>query len=235
MRVDPAGAGDNGAVLRWKRRLYVTGWFQIACMASMPLGFIAVLAGWTVTEAGRQPFVVYGQLRTADAVAPVATGAVLSSLLAFVVVYNILLLAFFWYGARTVLRGPEGPPRPMRPITFDPGWIGPAPQSSAPRRRCMPQRRESDDDLPLCFALVTAFAIVLYVLADGFDLGVGILFLLAPRDEDRDLMMESLSPLWDGNETWLVFGGTLLLAAFPIGYSVLLPAFYLPIMGCCSR
>jgi cytochrome bd ubiquinol oxidase subunit II len=85
-------------------------------------------------------------------------------------------------------------------------------------------------DLPLCFALVTAFAIALYVLADGFDLGVGILFLLAPRDEDRDLMMESISPLWDGNETWLVFGGTLLLAAFPIGYSVLLPAFYLPIM-----
>jgi len=85
-------------------------------------------------------------------------------------------------------------------------------------------------DLPLFFALLSAFAIALYVLADGFDLGMGLLFLIAPRDEDRDLMMESIAPVWDGNETWLVFGGTLLLAAFPIAYSVLLPAFYLPIM-----
>jgi cytochrome bd ubiquinol oxidase subunit II len=85
-------------------------------------------------------------------------------------------------------------------------------------------------DLSLIFALVIVFGIVIYVLADGFDLGVGILFLLAPRDADRDLMMESISPFWDGNETWLVAGGTLLLAAFPPGYYVLLPALYVPII-----
>jgi len=85
-------------------------------------------------------------------------------------------------------------------------------------------------DLPLALALVVVLAIALYVLADGFDLGIGILFLFAPREEDRDMMMESIAPIWDGNETWLVFGGTLLIAAFPIGYSVLLPAFYVPII-----
>jgi cytochrome d ubiquinol oxidase subunit II len=68
------------------------------------------------------------------------------------------------------------------------------------------------------------------VLADGFDLGIGVLFLLAPRNRDRDLMMQSVAPVWDGNETWIVFGGTLLWVAFPICYYVLLPAFYLPLV-----
>jgi cytochrome d ubiquinol oxidase subunit II len=85
-------------------------------------------------------------------------------------------------------------------------------------------------DLPLIFALLAAFGVAIYVLADGFDLGVGILFLFAPRDVDRDLMMASIEPVWDGNETWLVFGGTLLFAAFPAAYYMLLPAFYLPII-----
>jgi cytochrome d ubiquinol oxidase subunit II len=85
-------------------------------------------------------------------------------------------------------------------------------------------------DLPLIFALVAATGVGLYVLADGFDLGVGLLFLLAPREQDRDIMMESIAPLWDGNETWLVFGGALLWTVFPIAYYVLLPAFYLPLV-----
>ena len=84
-------------------------------------------------------------------------------------------------------------------------------------------------DTPVLFAAVAAFSVVVYVLADGFDLGVGILFLAAPREDDRDLMMASIEPVWDGNETWLVMGGTLLFAVFPAGYYVLLPAFYLPI------
>jgi cytochrome bd ubiquinol oxidase subunit II len=85
--------------------------------------------------------------------------------------------------------------------------------------------------LPILIAALVAFCVVVYVLADGFDLGVGILFLLAPRGQERDLMMASIEPVWDGNETWLVMGGTLLLATFPAGYYVLLPAFYLPIIS----
>jgi len=85
-------------------------------------------------------------------------------------------------------------------------------------------------DLPLLFAFLVAFCVAIYVIADGFDLGIGILFLIAPREEDRDLMMESIVPMWDGNETWLVAGGTLLLGAFPPGYYILLPALYIPVI-----
>jgi cytochrome bd ubiquinol oxidase subunit I len=104
-----------GAVLRWRGRLYDTKWFSILCAFSSPLGFIAVLSGWTVTEVGRQPYLVYGYLRTADAVSPVAASAVTTSLVLFVVVYAVLLLAFFFYAARTVFQGPqihEPSPRP---------------------------------------------------------------------------------------------------------------------------
>ena len=85
-------------------------------------------------------------------------------------------------------------------------------------------------DLPLLFALLLAFGIAMYVVMDGFDLGIGILFPFAPSDADRDAMMNSVAPIWDGNETWLVLGGTLLIAAFPVAYATLLPAFYVPLV-----
>jgi len=84
-------------------------------------------------------------------------------------------------------------------------------------------------DLPLIWAGVIATAVLLYVLLDGFDLGIGILFPFAtPRE--RDVMMESIAPVWDGNETWLVLGGGGLFAAFPLAYAALMPALYLPIV-----
>ena len=81
----------------------------------------------------------------------------------------------------------------------------------------------------LSFALI-AFAVLLYVLMDGWDLGVGILFLIAPRDAERDEMMESIAPFWDGNETWLVFGGVTLFAMFPTVYALALQTLYMPVM-----
>jgi cytochrome d ubiquinol oxidase subunit II len=85
-------------------------------------------------------------------------------------------------------------------------------------------------DLPLALGLVVALGVGLYVVMDGFDLGVGILFVAAPSDADRDLMMGTIAAIWDGNETWLVMGGTLLIGAFPLAYATLLPAFYVPIV-----
>lgn len=82
-------------------------------------------------------------------------------------------------------------------------------------------------DLPLIWAFIIGFSVIMYVLMDGFDLGVGILFPFAPDDEARDVMMNTVAPVWDGNETWLVLGGAGLLAAFPLVYSVLLPALYI--------
>jgi len=84
-------------------------------------------------------------------------------------------------------------------------------------------------DLPLIWYALIATAIFLYVLLDGFDLGVGILFPFAPSDTCRDRMMNSIAPFWDGNETWLVLGGGGLFAAFPLAYAILMPAFYMPV------
>ncbi len=106
----------TGAVLRWRGGLTDTRWFLWLTMATGPLGFVAVLAGWTTTEAGRQPFVVYGALRTADAASPLASGAVASTFAAFTLIYAILLAAFLWFAVRIALAGPvtAGPQKKER-------------------------------------------------------------------------------------------------------------------------
>jgi cytochrome bd ubiquinol oxidase subunit II len=85
--------------------------------------------------------------------------------------------------------------------------------------------------LPLASALYATFALTLYVLLDGFDLGVGALLLMQSDETQRDRMVDAIMPTWDGNETWLIMTGVALLAAFPIAYGVLLPAFYLPLIA----
>jgi len=85
-------------------------------------------------------------------------------------------------------------------------------------------------DLPLIWAGLIALAVLMYVLLDGFDLGIGILFPFSRSAADRDVMMNTVAPVWDGNETWLILGGGGLLAAFPTAYAVLMPALYLPVL-----
>lgn len=89
----------------------------------------------------------------------------------------------------------------------------------------------TDPTLTLVWFAIIAFGIFMYVLMDGFVLGIGILFRAAPSEADRDLMMNSVAPIWDGNETWLVLGGASLFAAFPVAYAVVLPALYLPLLA----
>jgi cytochrome d ubiquinol oxidase subunit II len=85
-------------------------------------------------------------------------------------------------------------------------------------------------DLPLLSALFLLFALAVYVMLDGFDLGVGVL-LLAQRDQRvRDRMVDAIAPTWDGNETWLIMAAVTLLAGFPRAYGILLPAFYIPVV-----
>jgi cytochrome d ubiquinol oxidase subunit II len=90
---------------------------------------------------------------------------------------------------------------------------------------------ESFLDLPLIWFGLIILAVFMYVILDGFDLGVGILFPFAPSEKCRDRMMNSIAPFWDGNETWLVLGGGGLFAAFPLAYAVLMPALYIPVIG----
>ena len=85
-------------------------------------------------------------------------------------------------------------------------------------------------DLPVVWAVIIAFGLMMYVIMDGFDLGIGILFPFVRDREDRDTMVNTVAPVWDGNETWLVLGGAALMAAFPLAYAVILSALYLPLV-----
>jgi cytochrome d ubiquinol oxidase subunit II len=85
-------------------------------------------------------------------------------------------------------------------------------------------------ELSFIWAGIIAFAVLAYVVLDGFDLGIGILFPLFPEAADRDQMTNSVAPVWDGNETWLVLGGGGLMAVFPLAYATVLPALYVPII-----
>jgi cytochrome d ubiquinol oxidase subunit II len=84
--------------------------------------------------------------------------------------------------------------------------------------------------LPLIWAGIIGVAVAFYVVLDGFDLGIGMLFPFAKDDAERDRMLAAIAPFWDGNETWLVLGGGGLLVAFPRAYAIVMPAFYLPII-----
>ena len=86
-------------------------------------------------------------------------------------------------------------------------------------------------DLVPIWTVILAVSVFMYVLLDGFDLGVGILFPFAPDDPARDTMMASVAPVWDGNETWLIMGGIGMLTAFPVAFAVIFPALYFPVLA----
>jgi cytochrome d ubiquinol oxidase subunit II len=85
-------------------------------------------------------------------------------------------------------------------------------------------------DLVPLWAAILSLAVLMYVLLDGFDLGVGMLFFFRAHDEDRDLMVATVAPVWDFNETWLILGGGGLLAVFPLAFAIIIPAVYFPIL-----
>lgn len=84
--------------------------------------------------------------------------------------------------------------------------------------------------LPVIWAGLIGTAVAMYVVLDGFDLGIGILYPFYKDEQDRDVMMNSVAPFWDGNETWLILGGGGLFVAFPLAYGIIMPALYLPII-----
>ena len=84
--------------------------------------------------------------------------------------------------------------------------------------------------LPIVWAGLIGTAVAMYVILDGFDLGIGILYPLNKDEQDRHVMMNSVAPFWDGNETWLILGVGGLFVAFPLAYGIIMPALYLPII-----
>ena len=85
--------------------------------------------------------------------------------------------------------------------------------------------------LPIVWACISAFTILAYIVLDGFDLGIGILFCVEYDKSDRDIMVNTVAPVWDGNETWLILGGAALYGVFPLAYATILPALYPPIIA----
>jgi cytochrome bd-type quinol oxidase subunit 2 len=84
-------------------------------------------------------------------------------------------------------------------------------------------------DLVPIWTVIIGLSVFLYVLLDGFDLGVGILYNFVPEDDKRQVM-NSIAPIWDGNETWLILGGVALLSIFPLAFAIIIPAIYFPIL-----
>jgi len=82
-------------------------------------------------------------------------------------------------------------------------------------------------DLSLIWVAIIGLGVLMYVVMDGFDLGIGIMFPFIQGEQERDVMMNTVAPVWDGNETWMVLGGAGLFAAFPIVYSAVLSALYM--------
>ena len=121
-----AALGFWGLHARWRGAFYDDRWLHRAALVMGPAGFVAVLAGWTTTEVGRQPFVVYGLLRTADAASPIAAPAVAASLLGFIVVYATVMAFGFVYIAMLMNQPPDAPTEmaedaPLRAAGVAPG------------------------------------------------------------------------------------------------------------------
>ena len=199
-----------------------------ATFLSFPLPFIATLTGWFTAEVGRQPWTIYGVLRTADAMTPFLSAREATiSLVVFCAVYLFIFAFGTFYVYRLLLAGPVGNlDTPARR-----GGPHPADVGRTTRRHCPgPSDRWRIAMIDFWVAIL-AVSVLLYVLLDGFDLGVGMLFGCARDAARRDAMLGAVAPVWDGNETWLVVTGVVLWGAFPPVYATLLSAFYLPLLA----
>ncbi len=175
-------------------------------------GWVAVLAGWLTTEIGRQPYIVYGVITTAETASDVPAPYIALTFVGYRVVYTLLLISYMVVLTQLARKEAEGKGRDL----------------PEPRRAEAGQAREHALDLPLIFLVLMGLAILAYVILDGFDLGVGILLPLATRP-DQDMMVASIGPFWDANETWLVLGVGILLVAFPHAHGVVLSSLYLEV------
>ena len=170
-------------------------------------------------------------LRTADSVSPLAAPAVATSLIAFVIVYFAVFGMGTWYLLKLMSHAPHPhePDPPNAPAHA--AGITPGPALRGRRQRQGGRHMAESTLLTNVWAAILAFAVFMYVVMDGFDLGIGILFPVFGVGRERDTAMNSIAPVWDGNETWLVLGGGGLMAAFPLAYAIVMSALYAPLIA----
>ena len=181
----------------WLRRKDVTGsrWRLRAIALGAPMGFLAIEAGWTVTEVGRQPWIIQGVLRTADAVTPMP-GLIVPFLL-FTLLYCFLGVIVAWLLYRQIIRSPK-------PVNGA-GCMSP--------RSLVPEL-----DLADVLAAVLALSLNAYVLFAGADFGGGVWDLLASgprRNRQREVIAHAIGPIWEANHVWLILAIGLTFSCFP--------------------
>lgn len=215
----------------WKRGWLFQKRWLLWCFVFSVLGpQIANQAGWAVAELGRQPWIVYGILRTEHAVSPTLTAAeALSSLGMFFVIYALLLALFLYQITHKIHKVRT---RKLAKTT--------APGKANSRflllkTNLYPSLKIMLDNLTLADLQIIWFILVGvlfsgYAILDGFDLGTGALQLFIKGDENRRLTLNAVGPVWDGNEVWLITGGGALFAAFPYVYASVFSGFYLAFM-----
>ena len=211
-----------GAWLYRKRQARTKArWFQWTAIVAIAFPYLAATAGWILTEMGRQPWIVQDLLKTSNAVSPnISTATVATSLSVFVLLY---------LDARGRRLRPDAPLRARGP--------------AAGRRRRRARREPASDAASpvgterLRWASRTFWFVLIavlwggYFLLEGFDFGVGMLLPVLPRDErERGMMFESIGPVWDGNEVWLVVAGGATFAAFPAWYATMFSGFYIALL-----
>ena len=214
---------------QWRRgRLFESKTVLRAWMLMTPAGFIAVLAGWYTTEIGRQPYVVYGLMRTSEAATAIDAGSVITSLIVFATVYLFVFVAGTYYLLKLLRKGPQ----PVEQALLHPEDKTAQRPLSLPRRADRGQRAEHGQPDAAAGRLVRDHRVRgADVRADGWlrarhrHPGAVRRGRAAARPHD-----DTAAPIWDGNETWLVLGGAGLLAAFPKAYAVMLSALYLPVL-----
>ncbi len=200
------------AFLLWRGRLFTARWILWPILLSFPLPYIANTAGWMTAEIGRQPWLVYGLIRTSQGYSThVGAGSSLFTLLGFLGMYAVLSVLWIVLVYNFIQDGPQA-------VSQD------APGNSNDKLH----RRVSMGTL---WFWIVAVMLVAYVVLDGFDIGVGIVYLFVARtEEERQQAMRSIGPFWDGNEVWLLAAGGTLFFAFPLLYASAFSGFYLPLM-----
>ena len=195
-----------GAWLYWKKKLERARWFHRIAILSIAFPYIAASAGWVLTEMGRQPWIVQGLLKTSEANSPSVSTAWIAISLGF-------FIALYLAPGSGRLRADEA--------------LCAARPASDPRGAA----RAGGDllmDLQILWFVLIAVLWSGYFLLEGFDFGVGMLLPFTPRTEsERGAMFESIGPVWDGNEVWLVVAAGATFAAFPAWYATMFSGFYL--------
>ena len=189
----------------------------------IPIGYVAVELGWIVREVGRQPWVLYGIMRTEAGASPLPAGILASTLAVYTFIYVSLTIIFIVLSRRMLFKGPDLDIKPLQANKL-PTHLMHMPDTGITHNMDLAYMLL----IEIWFAILGLF-LIFYVVLDGFDLGIGIISLLAKTEERRDVMMNSVGSVWDANETWLVVFGGALFGAFPAAYAAILHGLYIPV------